>query len=150
MTTLKTLVIQFQRNNGVINAKGMAAPPTSDSVSSIMNPTAPQSSSLSGSGVTFDANSQNITDGYWIVLQDWSQCNLKCGGGTSTLQRMCVPPKTGGAPCQGEPIITRPCNTQPCPQVTNTTAPNSTANNIVLPPTVRVMPFSSRPQRYSV
>jgi len=51
-----------------------------------------------------------LIDGYWIILQDWSQCSLKCGGGTSTLQRMCIPPKYGGAPCKGESIINKPCN----------------------------------------
>ena len=50
------------------------------------------------------------SDGYWIVLQNWSQCSLKCGGGISTLHRMCIPPKKGGKPCQGKNILTKECN----------------------------------------
>jgi hypothetical protein len=59
----------------------------------------------------------SLTDGYWIVLQMWSQCTLKCGGGKSFLQRMCVPPKDGGKPCEGEAILSKDCNKQPCPGV---------------------------------
>jgi hypothetical protein len=92
------------------------------------------------------------TDGYWITIQEWSKCNLKCGGGEEVFQRLCVPPKTGGAPCEGESVLRRPCNTQPCQEVGNSDDPlGSQGQNKTqtLPPIVKVMPFSTRPQRYS-
>jgi len=91
----------------------------------------------------------NVTDGYWILLQDWTTCSLNCGGGTSYQHWMCVPPKKGGKACSGKPIRTRSCNTQKCPEIntllrlTNGTV-TSTGKLIV-----KSGPFSSRPQRYS-
>ena len=58
-----------------------------------------------------------MTDGYWMILQDWSQCTKKCGGGLSYRHLMCIPPKNGGKQCVGQPIRTRPCNPEPCPTV---------------------------------
>ena len=105
--------------------------------------------SKSNLGVKFDS-SQKITDGYWIILQEWTQCSLKCGGGTSTLQRMCVPPKNGGKPCQGEPVMTKPCNNQKCPDIKGTGERRfGTTGGKVLKPIVKVMQFSSRPQRFT-
>ena len=60
---------------------------------------------------------KNMTDGYWMILQDWSQCTKKCGGGLSYRHLMCIPPKNGGKNCVGNQIRTRPCNEQPCPTV---------------------------------
>lgn len=69
----------------------------------------------------FRGNSENadrdLKDGYWIVIQNWTKCNLACGGGKSYLQRMCVPPKNNGKPCKGEAVLTRDCNMQKCPEV---------------------------------
>jgi hypothetical protein len=56
----------------------------------------------------------HVQNGRWIILQNWSQCSLKCGGGKSTLHRFCIPPIGGGLPCEGESIIHKDCNTQPC------------------------------------
>ncbi len=91
-----------------------------------------------------------LTDGYWIILQNWSQCNLKCGGGTTTLHRMCVPPKNRGKPCQGEAIIHKSCNTHECPNSINTqeNAFNKKETEI-LKPIVKVMAFTDSPQRYT-
>ena len=58
-----------------------------------------------------------LIDGYWILLSDWSECTLKCGGGYRYQQWMCIPPKRGGKPCVGQAIRTKPCNRQPCPNV---------------------------------
>ena len=93
-------------------------------------------------------------DGYWIMLQDWSQCTQKCGGGKQVRQLQCIPPKKGGKPCQGSSIRERPCNTQPCPepkllsQVTKreeNPLKNLMSSNA---PIVKMMPISQRPQRY--
>lgn len=106
--------------------------------------------SMNGKGnVNFNATTQKLTDGYWITIQNWSQCNLKCGGGTSTLQRMCVPPKNGGKDCEGEAIITKSCNTQPCPDVGATGALNRPNENVtVKSPIMKSLPFSEHPQRF--
>ena len=89
-------------------------------------------------------------DGYWILLQDWTTCSLKCGGGSSYQQWMCVPPKRGGRKCQGKAIRTRPCNTQPCPGTLNliNTYRKSGIPDKVLKPIFKSMPFSLRPQNY--
>lgn len=97
-------------------------------------------------------NNTNIIDGHWIILQDWSQCDKACGGGISTLHRMCIPPKNGGKECEGQPIMTKPCNINPCPGVlTNGTDSNNTLNNtsITLKPIIKILPFSNKPQRYT-
>jgi hypothetical protein len=153
MKTLKQLKLQQQRDNGQVV---LTQNPVAPTISQILNPPAESANpSLKNDGkgnlsVTFKPNTQ-ITDGYWIVLQDWTQCSLKCGGGTSTLQRMCVPPKNGGAPCDGPLIMTKPCNTHPCPNVMGSNPFELNGNNstYVMKPVVRVMPFSSRPQRYN-
>lgn len=81
-------------------------------------------------------------DGWWEVLQDWSTCTLKCGGGTQTLHKKCHPPLEGGEPCQGESIETRECNKEPCLD----DPPVATEDD--LPLQVKIMKVSDRPQRY--
>merc|ERR1712032_789758 len=84
-----------------------------------------------------------LKDGYWIKLQDWTSCSLKCGGGTSWQQWMCVPPKKGGKKCQGKAIRTKPCNTQPCPGTIGIKNPYSKSGmNKTLKPIIRSAPFS--------
>jgi hypothetical protein len=58
-----------------------------------------------------------VIDGYWILLSDWSECTLKCGGGYTYQQWMCIPPRRGGKPCVGQSVRTKPCNRKPCPNV---------------------------------
>ena len=90
-----------------------------------------------------------LKDGYWILLNDWSQCSLKCGGGKRFQQWMCVPHKAGGKPCKGKSVRTRSCHTQRCPGVSITQkAFKTTKNNSVLKPIWKTLPFSNRPQRY--
>ena len=155
MSILKQLKLQVQRDSGVVMMPQTKK--SAESITSLMNPNSNpdmgansnmQGDSAGNFGVGFGAK-QQITDGYWIVLQEWTQCSLKCGGGTSTLQRMCVPPKSGGAPCEGQPVMTRPCNPQPCPNVAGTNPLQSGNNTTVLKPLVKILPFSLRPQRYS-
>ena len=93
-------------------------------------------------------NNQNVIDGKWIVLQEWSQCTLKCGGGLSYQHLLCVPPKQGGKPCEGPSIRTKPCNTQPCPGVSIFKQVNLQNISGINNPIVKVMSISSRPQRY--
>jgi hypothetical protein len=144
MNMLKKLKIHWQREHGKIVIP--------DTVKK--QPTAGETINFGltlgddGASMKIDAGKNNITDGYWIVLQDWSQCSLKCGGGISTLHRMCVPPKNGGLSCQGPDVFTRPCNTGPCPNSTSLLHGNDT-NYKTLKPVVKVLPFSTRPQRYS-
>lgn len=83
-------------------------------------------------------------DGSWIILQNWSECTLKCGGGQSYQHRMCVPPQNGGKPCVGSAILIKPCNTQSCPD----TSSNESANIKLLNPIIRVVPISNRFQRF--
>ena len=90
-------------------------------------------------------------DGYWLTLQEWSQCSKKCDSGTSTFQRMCIPPKKGGKPCRGDALLVKPCNRQPCPKVTSTGEQMRNQNNTtILKPIVKVMPFTNHPQRYTL
>lgn len=89
-------------------------------------------------------------DGYWIVLQEWSTCTKACGGGTQTLQRMCIPPKKGGKPCEGEALVRKECNTEPCNDMINMvgSSTNNTVKAQIKEPTLHVLPFSDRPQRF--
>jgi len=94
-------------------------------------------------------------DGYWQIIQDWTQCTLKCGGGTQFKQKICIPPKYDGKPCEGPAIESRPCNDQPCPttitlQKINKPVTNgeSVNGNSTLPVITKMMPVSNRPQRY--
>ena len=95
------------------------------------------------------------SDGHWVILQDWNVCNKICGGGTQTKQKMCVPPTSKtGKPCPGfktEYIVTetRSCNTQPCPSPEELSKNNPQApDNKSLPPVIKMMAVSTRPQRY--
>jgi hypothetical protein len=89
-------------------------------------------------------------DGYWMLINDWSQCTLKCGGGKTYQQWMCVPPKPGGKNCIGNPIRVKPCNEKPCPAFTISLSPalKKNKNNKVIAPIYRSLPFSNRPQQY--
>lgn len=147
MTIIKKLVIKRQRQNGFVN---VGNDPTKNPPSA---PGAKNSTTLAGA--TLDQSNlsvsldKNINDGYWIVLQDWSSCTKFCGSGTQTLHRMCVPPKKGGNPCQGQAVVTRMCNEQPCPGTNQIIDPESKEAEIeVLKPKMSVLPFSDRPQRY--
>ena len=97
-----------------------------------------------------DKDNGSPLDGYWLTLQEWSQCSKKCDTGTSTFQRMCIPPKRGGKPCHGEAILVKPCNPQPCPKIKKTTEELKDKNTEVLKPIVKIMPFTNHPQRYSL
>jgi len=89
-------------------------------------------------------------DGYMLLLQDWSECSVKCGGGISTQQWMCVPPKKKGLPCPGDTEITKRCNKQPCPSILGASLhlPKNDKTHVTLNPIYAALPFSKRPQSY--
>ena len=60
-------------------------------------------------------NFEGKIEGGWLILQDWSQCTLACGGGRQYLQRMCIKEKNNNQPCSGPTILTKECNKQLCP-----------------------------------
>jgi hypothetical protein len=91
----------------------------------------------------------NPTDGYWIILQNWTDCTLKCGGGKSYQQWRCIPPRNGGKPCKGKAIRVRSCNIQKCPGAETMKQMAKVTEPKVMKPIVTVAPFSSRLQRYS-
>lgn len=91
-------------------------------------------------------------DGYLQLIQDWSQCTLKCGGGEQFQQWRCIPPKPDGKPCQGELIRKKSCNTNKCPgiEVNSKEGDDSAAakeEQIDFKPIYRRVPFNPRPQQ---
>ncbi len=158
MTVLKKLKINLQNDEDKVNlpkkhtsTKTISKSKENQTLSALLNPgnKADMDNNLSHSqndNTSLDGQKKNQggNDGYWITLQEWSQCTLKCGGGKSYLQRMCVPPKNGGKSCEGEPILQKDCNTQPC-NLNFSAANNSTISK----PIIKFMPFSNRPQKYS-
>jgi hypothetical protein len=155
---LRSLKIDEQHEEGILAMKHNPATEKKDTIQDLLNPNKntdrtknhPKLSKDKNGNLVVGFNStenQLLTDGYWIILQDWTQCSLKCGGGTSTLQRMCVPPKSGGKECIGDRITTKPCNMHPCPDVfkTDELKNNQTTINKAI---IKSMPFSNKPQRY--
>jgi len=110
---------------------------------------------ITGNNVINDPNAKR-EDGYWVVINDWTACTLKCGGGLMYLQLMCMPPKNGGKACAGESVRTKPCNEQACPKVDAlkkvflhpSAKKDGSSAQTVEKPVVKMMPISSRPQRY--
>jgi len=88
-------------------------------------------------------------DGYWLMLQNWTDCTLKCGGGESFQQWQCVPPRNGGKPCQGQAIKVRKCNIQRCPGSSALLNMMKLTEPVVKQPIVQMAPFSGRLQRFS-
>ena len=138
MMYIKKMKCLIQRDQGIVLLP--QTPKGPKNISGMLNPKKVKEN---------EAKNKNLIDGQWIILQNWSQCTLKCGGGKSYLQRMCVPPQNGGKPCEGEAIISKDCNKQPCPSE-NSVGPKK--NNVEIKmnkPIVKIMPFSSRPQKYT-
>jgi hypothetical protein len=150
---IKQLVINMQRASGQILLKKDNTPFSSDDFMAKKSEREKTITDKLTSGDKDSASSKvtlnNVVDGYWITLQGWSTCSLKCGGGTQSYHRMCVPPKNGGRPCRGDAILTKKCNEQPCPGIKG---PNQEKDieSEAAKPIVKVMPFSSRYQKYTV
>lgn len=90
----------------------------------------------------------------WVVLKDWGDCTLACGGGWRFKHRYCYMPK-GSDPCKGEAILKKACNTQPCREA-NIPELNKNKVNVkgvetkILTPVVKVVHVSTRRQKYIV
>ncbi len=117
--------------------------PTPPSLSKLLKPIkTPRIERYYGPGHNLDL------DGFWVLLNNWSQCTLKCGGGLQYQQWQCQPPLQGGKPCQGMPIRTRPCNIKPCPSVSGYNPYAKKKDEQIVKPIIKSMPWSSRYQRY--
>jgi Thrombospondin type 1 domain len=103
--------------------------------------------SANGAGAAEEKKPANL-DGKMVLLQDWSDCTLKCGGGKSVQQWMCIPPQKGGKPCEGDTIRERPCNTDPCPVVTSADGKEEPKEKFVKP-IVKITRYSRRFNRYT-
>ena len=93
-------------------------------------------------------------ESHWIVLKDWGDCTLACGGGMRFKHRYCYMPK-GSSPCNGEAILKKACNTQPCleaniPELNNNKISQKGVETQILTPVVKVIHVSTRKQKYIV
>jgi hypothetical protein len=50
-------------------------------------------------------NDKSSENGYWVTLQDWSQCSKKCDGGVRTFIGYVCLPKMEGSPVRGRPSL---------------------------------------------
>ncbi len=99
---------------------------------------------------------ENSNDCKMIILQEWTPCNLACGGGLSFLQLIKISAKEGGKDCKTkETILKKPCNTHACPtenQITGLTGEIKKLHSLVNQKnkilSVRTVRISNRPQRY--
>jgi len=89
-------------------------------------------------------------DGYLRMINDWTQCTMRCGGGFSYQQWQCIPPKQGGKPCMGELIRKKKCNEKPCPSIgkyKTEVGSNNLTEEIIEKPIVKTQVISNRLQQ---
>ena len=74
-------------------------------------------------------------DGVWGEWEDWSDCTVTCGEGTSKRIRECTGPEHGGKECEGDPSEQRICNKEvPCPgELYSYTSPVKTWRTVNMP-----------------
>lgn len=106
-------------------------------------------------GSTYEGG-ESPNDCKMIILQDWTPCNLACGGGHSYLQLLKVEAKNGGKDCKTkDTILKRSCNNHACPTAGQINALKGeierlqdirTENNKLIP--IKSVRISNRPQRY--
>ena len=70
----------------------------------------------------------------WELVKNWSECSKECGGGIQFLKRKCI------GRCEGPDTVYRECNLFDCSSVV--------IQEEHLSPIIKVVPISSRPQRY--
>lgn len=144
MTNIKNSVIENQRRRGVIAINNnVNLKKEKDELYKNIGKEKEQEKLMKEFG------KKNDSDGYWVLIQSWSSCSLACGGGTQTLQRMCVKPNPTSAECKGNALIERKCNEQPCPDIIKLKKKEK-ETKAVANPIVKVMQFSNRPQQYLV
>jgi hypothetical protein len=151
MKAIKDIKLMSQRNKGEIVMP--VEKKVEESLSNIFRPSTEDLKKEEDLKNPKVINNLDAKDGYWIVLQDWSQCSKKCDSGVTTFHRLCIPARHGGKPCEGEAVMTKPCNTQPCPKVNGA---DGAANKkileaqkpVTLKPIIKIMRYSNRPQRY--
>jgi len=145
MDILTKLKIKNQRSKGLYIEFSKA-----DSKNGQTIQTNPASVKKHGVGSTYE----ETKDCRMIVLNDWSECTLSCGGGKSYLQLMKVMKNTSpdAQDCKTkDSIMTRDCNMQPCPSVAaieKTVKTEKAAEVVAANATVKMMSISARPQRY--
>jgi hypothetical protein len=146
---LKTIVklrLKEQRKNGAFKThQALLKEKRSNTASELLR----QAAEVPPADDKSETKVKSPRDGYWILLQNWTDCTLKCGGGESFQQWQCVPARDGGKPCQGKSIKVRKCNLQACPGVSSLLNMMKLAEPEVAKPIVKVGPFSERLQRYS-
>lgn len=134
----KVKILQQRSNDNIVTAMGIKDEDLKDK--------------LEGKQTDDDQNITSGKDGKMVLLQDWTECNLKCGGGKSFQQWMCVPPKPGGKPCVGDLIRTKECNSDPCPVARNKDDEKNNDEEELKKwkkPTVKITRFSQRFNRYT-
>jgi len=64
-----------------------------------------------------DHSCNDPVDGGWSDFGEWSECTVKCGGGTQTRSKTCTnpAPANGGKACEGDAQESKACNTEACP-----------------------------------
>lgn len=84
-------------------------------------------------------------DSKLVLLSDWSECTLKCGGGKSYQQYMCIP-GNGGEACPTDLIKSKDCNTQPCPLAKEVEEKKEEKGEYIKP-ILKIGPYSKRHRR---
>ena len=51
----------------------------------------------------------------WEEWGSWSLCSRRCGRGSRSRMRTCVPPQHGGKACEGPELQTKLCSMAACP-----------------------------------
>lgn len=144
LDALKKFRIEYQRSHGIILVS------KNDALKNMVQKTMAETKTQKELERLNNAETKNRAAGrpYWQTTQGWSTCDRACGGGTQSLQRICIKPK-GVGECKGPEILTKKCNLDPCPGVVEIKTKEK-EKVMTAKPIVKVMPFSKRFQKYIV